>query len=137
MLTTRKIEKGHWRRYFDAFTERFLGGRPEYTTVEVMTPEMGVQIESRMKPMVGLTYDVGDDALEVAFPEFVHRIYHPKEIHVAEDEEGNLGGLKVAGKKSSPSSRRLDTRRSSSTSRPHADGRGPRRAVHRRRRFAP
>jgi hypothetical protein len=95
MLTTRKIEKGHWRRYFDAFTERFLGGRPEYTTVEVMTPEMGVQIESRMKPMVGLTYDVGDDALEVAFPEFVHRIYHPKEIHVAEDEEGNLGGLKV------------------------------------------
>lgn len=95
-MPAKKIEKNHWGKYFDDFTKRFSkDGSPELTKVEVLSGAMGVQMESTQGRLLGLTYDRKEDALEVEFPSFVHRIFHPKEILVEEEKEGFPSSLKV------------------------------------------
>jgi uncharacterized protein DUF5335 len=95
-MITRTLPKKEWESYFDRYTSsRVKGQAPEFTRIEVLSSDMGAQIETSKERLLGLTYDPKDDAFEVEFDTFLHRIHHPKEIVVLEDSNGVLAGLKV------------------------------------------
>ena len=94
-MITKTLQKKDWKAYFDRYTTQQVKDRPpEFTRIEVLSPEMGAQIETSKEQLLGLTYDPKDDAFEVEFSTFTHRIYHPTEIQALEDA-GALKGLKV------------------------------------------
>lgn len=95
-MSTRKIEKAEWRTYFDSFTSKHLkDSTPEFTRIEVLSADMGAQLECGKEKLLGLTYDPKDDAFEAEFSDFTHRILHPQEIHVLEDARGLVTGIQV------------------------------------------
>ena len=95
-MKTRKIDRAEWRTYFDGFTSKHLKDRiPEFTRIEVLSGDMGAQLECGKERLLGLTYDPKGDAFEVELPDFTHRISHPQEIHAIEDTKGFITGIKV------------------------------------------
>lgn len=95
-MSTRKIDKPEWRAYFDRFTSKHLKDTvPEFTRIEVLSADMGAQLECGKERLLGLTYDPKDDAFEAEFSDFTHRILHPREIHVIEDAKGFITGIQV------------------------------------------
>jgi hypothetical protein len=92
-----KIERGRLFRYFDAFTKRFLrDDSPEAVDVEVMDPEIGDQIGIQGTRLIGITFDPNTDALELALEPGDHRVYHPAEVWVVEEDDGFLSAIEVA-----------------------------------------
>jgi hypothetical protein len=95
MITTR-LEKKDWKGYFDLFTSRHLKNQiPELARIEVLSADMGAQIETSRERLLGVTYDSKDDSLEFEFEGFVHRVYHPQAVLVVEEEKGCMTRLKV------------------------------------------
>ena len=73
------VPKQEWRRFFDGMSEELLGKRAE---IEVSSLDLGDQIISEWVPMIGITYDSGDDLLDIALDAGNHMIRHPREIVV-------------------------------------------------------
>lgn len=81
----RTIPKDQWKAYCDSVTDALTGLRAE---IEVLSLDLGDQIEAEWLPVFGITYDHKDDLLEVAVEGVDHLIRRPKELHV---EEGSTG----------------------------------------------
>lgn len=95
-MPTRKLERSEWASYFDRFTKEELRDKiPDFSRIEVLSSDLGAQFETNGERLLGLTYDPRDDSFEIELEGFVHRIRHPKEIYVAEDQRGLLTSLKV------------------------------------------
>jgi uncharacterized protein DUF5335 len=85
MAQLHNVPKSEWRPFFDRMSKALLGKRAE---VEVASLELGDQVVADWVPMIGITYDSGDDLLDVALDRANHLIYHPREIAV--EESGNV-----------------------------------------------
>ena len=82
------VPAAEWREFFDRMSKALLGKRAE---IEVSSLDLGDQILAEWVPLVGITYDTGDQLLDVAFAGGTnHLIRRPREIVVEED----AGGLK-------------------------------------------
>ena len=75
----RAVPKQEWRGFFDEMSKELLGKRAE---IEVSSLDLGDQIISEWVPMIGITYDSGDDLLDIALDGGNHMIRHPREIVV-------------------------------------------------------
>lgn len=84
------VPQSEWRPFFDRMSKALLGKRAE---IEVASLDLGDQIVAEWVPMLGITYDSGDDLLDVALDRANHLIRHPREILV---EEGQTGLESVA-----------------------------------------
>jgi hypothetical protein len=60
----------------------------KWAEVEVASMDLGDNIVAEWVPVIGITYDSGDDLLDVSLDRANHLIHHPKEILVEEDESG-------------------------------------------------
>lgn len=87
MSSLRSIPRTEWRSFFDRMSQALLG---KWAEIEVASMELGDNIVAEWIPMIGITYDLRDDLLDVALDRVNHLIRHPQEIMVEEDE----GGLK-------------------------------------------
>jgi Family of unknown function (DUF5335) len=79
-----------WRTFFDTMSSALVGKRAE---LEVASLDLGDQIVAEWIGLRGITYDSGDDLLDVALDGTTHLIRHPREILV---EEGPNGIASVA-----------------------------------------
>ena len=80
------VSSTEWRAYFDRVSKALHGTRAE---IEVSSLELGSQIMAEWVPLVGITYDSGDDLLDVALEGGTnHLIRGPREIVVEEDATG-------------------------------------------------
>jgi len=79
------VPRADWRHFFDRMSSAVLGKRAE---IEVASLDLGDQIVAEWVPLLGITYDSGDDLLDVALDRANHLIYHPKEIVVDETPTG-------------------------------------------------
>jgi hypothetical protein len=84
-MTVRKLEKAEWHSYFDRMSNALLGKRAE---IEVVSLDLGDQIEAEWVPMLGTVYDPKDNMLEIALDGLDHRISEPQEIYVDEGAGG-------------------------------------------------
>lgn len=85
MAIQRTIARAEWRTFFDGLADALVGKRAE---VEAASLELGDQIVADWMPLLGVSYDSGDDVLDVALAGLNHRIPHPREIYVQEGPEG-------------------------------------------------
>jgi len=90
-MTTRKLERSEWQRYFDGVAKHLPSMR---VGISIMGEDIGVQLENENSALLGISYDSNDQVFEVATPSVSHRISHPKEIFVRE-EAGRLSSVEV------------------------------------------
>jgi hypothetical protein len=85
-MAVRELEKTQRQRYFDRMSKALLGKRAE---IEVASLERGDQIEAEWVPVLGITYDPNDDALDIELDGVAdHRISKPVRIYVDEGVDG-------------------------------------------------
>src|ERR1700680_4867921 len=77
-MAVRKLEKAEWRRFFDWVSRGLVGKRAE---IEIASLALGDQIEAEWLPLLGITYDPKDDALEIALDGLDHMIPRPRELY--------------------------------------------------------
>jgi hypothetical protein len=92
-MTTRKLERSTWQKYFDDVAKRLPSMR---VGVSVLGDEIGVQLQSENSALIGISYDSNDQVFEVATPGISHRVPNPKEIYVRE-QSGMLTSVEVVG----------------------------------------
>jgi hypothetical protein len=85
-MTTRKLDKQEWKPFFEGVS-KLLGAKQ--AEIEVLSLNIGDQVEAEWLPLIGLTYDPKDDILDVALEGLDHVISKPREIYV----ETGGGGL--------------------------------------------
>ncbi|QXD13768.1 DUF5335 domain-containing protein [Rhodocaloribacter litoris] len=96
MATTKQLPREQWKEYFDTFTKNFLRDpNPEAAVIELVSPELGDQVEADHVRVIGVTYDHKDNVLEVALEDLDHLIYNPKEIWVLEEDNGFVSSIEV------------------------------------------
>jgi len=84
-MTIRKLDKSEWKSFFEGIS-KVLGAKQ--AEIEVVSLDLGDQVEAKWLPLVGLTYDPSGDVLDVALDGLDHLIPEPKEIYV---EDGGVG----------------------------------------------
>lgn len=106
-MTTRKLERSEWQRYFDEVAKRIPTMR---VRVSILGDNLGVQPETDDAPLIGVSYDHNDDVLTIDTANVSHRVQSPKEIYVREQ-----GGHSPASRRC----RRMERNRSSSSAHFH------------------
>jgi hypothetical protein len=89
-MTARKLDKKEWKPFFEGIST-VLGAKQ--AEIEVLSLDLGDQVEAEWLPLLGLTYDPKDDVLDVALEGLDHLINKPREIYV---EDGGVGLASVA-----------------------------------------
>lgn len=93
-MTTRKLERSDWRKYFDEVAKHLPSMR---VAVSILGEDIGAQVESEDSALLGISYDVNDEVLEIATPSLSHRVEHPQDIYVRE-EAGRLSSIELVTK---------------------------------------
>ncbi len=85
MSNLRTVPRTEWRMFFDRMSKALLG---KWAEIESASLDLGDQIIAEWIPLVGITYDLRDDLLDVALDRANHLIRRPREILVEESEAG-------------------------------------------------
>ena len=84
-MSSRTLARAEWRRYFDQVSK---GLTDKHAELELLSFELGNQIEARWLPLKGIVYDPKSDVFEVALEGLDHLISHPREVYVEETARG-------------------------------------------------
>lgn len=98
MGRTRIIPRAEWQGYFERYTREHLdpaGESHEAAAVEILSPELGDQVETTLVPLLGLTYDPKSNAFELSMAEVDHLAFQPLELAVLEEEDGFIAALEI------------------------------------------
>ena len=90
-MTTRKLERSDWQRYFDDVAKHIPTMR---VAVSILGEQIGAQPETEGAALIGISYDSHDDVLTIDTANVSHRVASPVEIHVRE-EGGRLSSLEA------------------------------------------
>ena len=74
-----QIDRAQWAPFLDAVTKSLIGKQAE---IEVVSLNLGDQIEAEWAPLIGITYDRKDDLLEIALEDLDHLIRSPRELFI-------------------------------------------------------
>ena len=85
-MGSRDLNKAEWRGFFDRVSKALGSGNA--AEVEVMSLNLGDQIEAEWVPLLGLSYDPKGDAFDVMLKGLDHRIERPSAIYL---EDGPVG----------------------------------------------
>ena len=98
-MRNRLVPRSEWFRFFDAFSRRHQGWA---TTVSVLSPKLGSQVEARDMPLEGIVVSAGATGsislhLGSAPPRsnIEHEIEDPRQVWVELSEEGAEEALDV------------------------------------------
>ena len=84
-----QIDRNQWAPFLDAVTTSLIGKRAE---IEVVSLDLGDQIEAEWTPLIGITYDHKDDLIEIALDELDHMVRSPRQLFV----DYGIGGIVAA-----------------------------------------
>ena len=74
-----QIDRAQWAPLLEGITNSLIGKRAE---IEVVSLNLGDQIEAEWSPLIGITYDPKDDLIEIALDEVDHMIRSPRELFI-------------------------------------------------------
>jgi len=92
-MTTRKIDKAHWRGFLENVTHTLVDSGSE---AEVGYLALRCRIGEKWLGLFGLNYDPRNDAIEIALDGVDHMIDAPRELY-AELGPGGLEALEIVG----------------------------------------
>jgi hypothetical protein len=84
-MTIRRLERSDWGGFCIRASRGLLGKQVE---IEVASLQIGLQLEARWLPLLGIAYDPKDDVLELLIGELDHLIRAPRELYVDEEPLG-------------------------------------------------
>jgi hypothetical protein len=90
-MTIRRLEKPEWRPFFDTMSKIL---EAEVAEVEVASLDLGDRTQAEWLPLIGITYDPRDDAVEIALDGLDHMIRKPREIYL-DDGAAGLTSLEI------------------------------------------
>jgi hypothetical protein len=90
-MTIRRLEKSEWRPFFDTMSKIL---EAKVAEVEVASLDLGDQTQAEWLPLIGITYDPRDDAVEIALDGLDHMIRKPHEIYL-DDGAAGLTSLEI------------------------------------------
>jgi len=90
-MIPRKLDKTEWRAYCDLVSRGLAGKRAE---IEIVSLDLGNQVEAKWLPLLGIVYDPKNDIIEVALEGLDHMIRKPREVYV-DDDQGELASLEI------------------------------------------
>jgi hypothetical protein len=102
-MATREIPRGEWVSFFDSFSNVHRGW---LVTVEIMSPDIGDQIEARNLPLERITAKLnegGEDVIEIVAGAEEGRsvsdtIAAPKAVWLKEADDGAEEALEIVGR---------------------------------------
>ena len=74
-----QIDRSRWAPFLDTITNSLIGKQAE---IEVVSLDLGDQIEAEWAPLIGITYDRKNDLIEIALEELDHLIRSPRELFI-------------------------------------------------------
>lgn len=90
-MTTRKLERSEWQRYFDDVAKRIPTMR---VAVSILGEELGAQHETEGALLIGISYDPNDGVLTIDTANVSHRMSNPSALHVRE-QGGTLSSIEA------------------------------------------
>ena len=90
-MTIRRLEKPEWRPFFDTMSKIL---EAQVAEVEVASLDLGDRTQAEWLPLIGITYDPRDDAVEIALDGLDHMIRKPREIYL-DDGAAGLTSLEI------------------------------------------
>ena len=88
-MAATEIERNGWAPFLDGVTNSLIGKQAE---IEVVSLDLGDQIEAEWTPLIGITYDRKDDLIEIALDELDHLVRSPRQLFV----DYAVGGIVAA-----------------------------------------
>ena len=76
-MAAAEIDRSRWGPYLDLLTNSLIGKRAE---IEVVSLDLGDQIEAEWATLIGVTYDRKDDLIEIALEDLDHPIRSPRQL---------------------------------------------------------
>ena len=86
-MAIRRLERAEWAAFCARASRGYLGKQVE---VEVLSAEIGCQVQVHGLPLIGLSYDPKDDLIELFVGELSHFIRTPRRFYVDEDPLGDV-----------------------------------------------
>jgi hypothetical protein len=90
-MTIRRLEKPEWRPFFDTMSKIL---EAKVAEVEVASLDLGDRTQAEWLPLIGITYDPRDDAVEIALDGLDHMIRKSREIYL-DDGAAGLTSLEI------------------------------------------
>ena len=99
-MPTRYIPRDEWTSFFDGFS---LQHREWLVSIEVLSSDIGAQVEAREVPLQGITADLrdgGEDIISIIvgrIPEehLTHNIYAPTHVRLKQTKDGADEALEI------------------------------------------
>jgi len=96
MPITREIARNQLGTFFADFTRRFLTGMYQRAAdVEVLEPTLGHQVPVEGARLLGITFDAGEESLELELDIGDHRIMDLDGVWILEEQDGFLSAIAV------------------------------------------
>jgi len=73
------IDRDRWAPFLETITNSLIGKQAE---IEVVSLNLGDQIEAEWTPLIGLTYDHKNDLIAIALEGLDHMVRSPRELYV-------------------------------------------------------
>jgi Family of unknown function (DUF5335) len=93
-MQTRTLTRSQWTQFFDSLSRVIAGSR---ATLEVLSDDLGAQLEVEESPLSGISYD--PSGLELHFAtragHLVHRIENPERTEIEEPDDGLISALEI------------------------------------------
>src|SRR5437773_6841810 len=91
-MSTREIPRDEWDSFFDSFSLRH---RDWLVTVEVLSSDIGAQVEAKQMPLEGISAELkrsGEDIISIFIGRkprhLTHTIHAPERVRLKETEDG-------------------------------------------------
>ena len=91
-MAATEIDRSSWAPFLDTVTNSLMGKQAE---IEVVSLDLGDQIEAEWTPLIGMTYDRKDDLIEIALDELDHLIRSPRQLFVDYGVGENVAAIEI------------------------------------------
>jgi hypothetical protein len=88
-MAATEIDRERWAPFLEGITNSLIGKQAE---IEVVSLDLGDQIEAQWTPLIGIAYDRKDDLIEIALEGLDHMVRSPRELYI----DYAVGGLATA-----------------------------------------
>lgn len=91
-MAATQIDRSSWAPFFDSVTNSLTSKQAE---IEVVSLDLGDQVEADWTPLIGITYDRKNDLIEIALDDFDHLVRSPSQVFVDYAVGGILAAIEI------------------------------------------
>ena len=91
-MAATEIDRSSWAPFLDSVTNSLTSKQAE---IEVVSLDLGDQIEADWTPLIGITYDSKNDLIEIALDEVDHLVRSPRQVFIDYAVGGILAAIEI------------------------------------------